>query len=145
MSMDDLQQHWALLVASVIGLAVLLILVFRALLGTARARLNARVGQLRESERKAGRAGRAVIRASKKLERLRRKAQSVKPRLIDEAAGQLADAEALKKIADDQVLIAKAQVRKIILEEYPPKRQERLRQRLLPDDKPDPKPFTIES
>ena len=66
------------------------------------------------------------------------------PRSIAEAAGALEDARALQKIAEDQLLIARNHVRKIILEEYPPQRHEALRQRFLPADEGDSKPFTMD-
>jgi hypothetical protein len=144
MSPELLQQHWALVGASVIGLAVVLMLAMRAVLGSSRAQLNARVVELREREREGRKAARAVGKAAKKLERLQRKADSVKPRLIEEAAGELEDARMLQKIADDQVLIAKNQVRQIIVEEFPPKRHEDLRKRLLPNEKSETRPFTME-
>jgi hypothetical protein len=144
MSREFLQQYWALVGASVIGLAVVLMLAMRAVLGSARARLSARVGELRKREKAGQKAARAVRKASRKLERLRRKAESVKPRLIEEASGELEDARMLQKIADDQVLIAKNQVRQVIVEEFPPKRHENLRKRLLPNEKLGSRPFTME-
>ena len=53
------------------------------------------------------------------------------------------DAEALLKIASDQVLIAENHVRKIIVEEFPPKHHERLRRRYLPGEGDDGKPFSF--
>ena len=47
--------------------------------------------------------------------------------------------------SDDKVLIAQNHVRKIILEEFPPKRHESLRAKILPDAALDKRPFTIES
>ncbi len=144
MTQEILQQYWAILAASVIGFAVVLVLAAQAVLGSAPMRLNARVGELRKCEKAAARASRALARASGKLERLQRRERSVKPRLIEEAVGELEDAKALQKIAHDQLLIARNQVRKIIVEEFPPKRHEAMRKRLLPDEKRESRPFSME-
>jgi hypothetical protein len=53
------------------------------------------------------------------------------------------DAEALLKIADDQVLIAENHVRKIIVEEFPPQRHDRMRSKYLPGDRRDARPFSF--
>lgn len=144
MSSEILQQHWALVVASVIGLAVLLMYLAQLLVSSRRVRLNASLQALRRKEKVAARAAKGVATLRKKLERLRRRAESVRPNVIEELRGELADAEALMKIANDQVLVARNQVRKIIVEEFPPKRQEALRKRLLPLEKRDTRPFSME-
>ena len=144
MSREFLQQHWALAAASLIGLAVLLVLGRALVLGTRGAQLNARVRELRESEKAVVKTGRAVAKATRKLERLRHKADSVRPRVIDEEQGNLEDAKALHKIAHDRVLVAENHVRKVIVEEYPPKRHDALRNRLLPRQAADTRPFTME-
>ena len=74
---------------------------------------------------------------------LRAKRESAKPRHVQETTEALEDAQALLKIAEDQVLIAANHVRKLILEEFPPTRQEQLRSKYLPDSAPDSKPFTF--
>ena len=50
---------------------------------------------------------------------------------------------ALQKVADDQVLIARNEVRQIIVAEYPPRRQEALRRQLLPEDSGPGMPFSM--
>jgi len=143
MTAEYLQQHWAIVAASVIALAVALTAALQAVMGSRRVRLNARLADLQKREKEAAKAGRAVERMSRKLERLQRRAHSVKPLRIQETAGELEDARALQKIADDQVLIARNQLRRIIVEEFPPKRHEGLRRRYLREDHSDPKPFTM--
>lgn len=145
MNLEEFKQYWALVVASVLAIVILLFVLFRLYQDSARGRLNAKVRELRKSGRKAEDAAKAVSKAEAKLTRLQRRAQSVKPRYIEEASGLLSDAHALKKIADDRVLIARNHVRKIILEEFPPKRHESMREKLLPDTARDERPFTIES
>ena len=67
----------------------------------------------------------------------------MKPSRLQAAREAVQDAEALLKIAEDQVLIAENQVRKIIVEEFPPKRHERMRRKYLPEEPENGKPFTF--
>lgn len=138
-----MQQYWALLVAGVIAAAVLVFIGVRLLQDSSRGRLAAEVGKLRKQEKAARKAFRAAAKARRKLEKLGARADSVKPRIVEEARGKLADAEALLKIADDQVLVARNLVRQIIVEEYPPKRHEAMRRRLIPEIAREEKPFTM--
>lgn len=144
MTIDYLTRNWALVIASVIGTAVLLFVLLRAFQNSTRGRLGTTVAQLRQREKQAAKAARAVAKATARLERLRAKAESVKPRHAQEASEALADALALQKIAADQVLVARNHLRKLILEEYPPKRQAALRAKFLGPDQPDAKPFTLD-
>ena len=82
-------------------------------------------------------------RLSSRLEGLEARAGSVQPRRLREAAEAVQDAEALLKIARDQVLIAENHVRKIIVEEFPPKRHDRMRSKYLPGELDDGKPFSF--
>lgn len=133
MDFENAQQYWALLAAAAIAAGVLIFVGFRLLQNSSRGRLAAEVGTLRKKEKAARKASRAATRARSKLDKLGGRSESVKPRIVEEARGRLADAEALLKIADDQVLVTRNRVRTIILEEYPPKRHEVMRRRLLPD------------
>ena len=143
MTVEILRQFWALLAASVIGTAVALFVVYRLWTESARGRLHLRARELRRRERSARRADRAAGRAARTLERLRARAASVRPRRIEEAAGRLADAEALREIAADRVLIARNLLRQVIVEDYPPRRHEALRNRYLPGLQRDDKPFSF--
>ncbi len=144
MTLDLLIRNWALIGASVLGTAVLLFVLYRLYEDSGRGRLLTMVRKLRSCERAAMKARAAAHKAASRVERLRARADRVKPRSIEEAAGALEDARALQKIADDQLLIARNHVRKIILQEYPPGRHEALRRRFLPADKIDSKPFTMD-
>jgi len=143
MSVDYLQQNWALLAASVIGVAVLLFALWRAWRDSTRGRLGAALARLAQKRAEARRQQRRVRDARVRLERLQGRAEHVQPRRLQEAAETLQDAEALAGIAGDQVLIAENHVRKIIVEEYPPKRHEALRARYLPGDRNGGKPFSF--
>ena len=143
MTSGNWREYWALAAASVIGTGVLLFVSARLYRRTARGLLSLRLRELRRARRRAAKAGRAAARASRKLARLRARADAVKPGRLDEAAGALADAEALRKIDDDRVLVAQNHLRKVIVEEYPPVRHEALRARYLPDLRDDDKPFSF--
>lgn len=143
MSESVLQENWALFAASILVAAVLIYLFATVYRKSSR-------GQLRANSRRLTRAINAsrnvqldLERATAQLEKLQAKASRVKPRLIAEAEEALADARALLKIANDQVLIAENHVRRVIHEEFPPARHEFLRQKYLPSEKDDGKPFTF--
>jgi hypothetical protein len=131
MSVEFLTKNWALVAASVLGAGILLFVLFRAFQDSSRGRLNAAVSALKKREKEARAAKRAVDKGEAKLERLRSKAAAVKPRHAQEVSESLEDARALLKIADDQVLVARNHVRKLIVEDYPPKRHEAMRNKYL--------------
>jgi len=143
MTLAQLQQHWALIGASFLGMAALLFAGWRIWLDSSRGRLRAARRRLREKRREAAKCLRARERARTRLEGLAGRSESVKPSRLQAAQEAMQDAEALLKIATDQVLIAANHVRKIIVEEFPPKRHDRMRRRYLPDDGEDGKPFTF--
>jgi uncharacterized membrane protein YccC len=143
MTLALLQQHWALLGASVLGVAVLLFAAWRAWLDSSRGRLRTARRRLLAKRREAARSLRACERARTGLERLAARSESVKPSRLQAAREAVLDAEALLKIANDQVLIAENRVRKIIVEEFPPKHHGRMRSRYLPGEREDGKPFTF--
>jgi hypothetical protein len=131
MTAEFLTKNWALVVASVLGTGIFLFVLFRASQDSSRGRLKAVVSTLRQREKEARAARKAVDKAEGRLERLRAKAASVKPRIAHEASEDLEDARALLKIADDQVLVARNHVRKLIIEDFPPKRHEAMRNKYL--------------
>ncbi|MDH3585790.1 MAG: hypothetical protein OEQ30_01775 [Gammaproteobacteria bacterium] len=143
MTLSFLQQHWALVSASIVGAAVLIFAGWRAWLDSPRGRLRVARRRLRARSLEAQRQRKTLNRLSTRLDGLEAKADSVKPRHLREAAEAVQDAEALLKIAADQVLIAENHVRKIIVEEFPPKRHERMRSKYLPGERGDGKPFTF--
>jgi hypothetical protein len=141
MTFAELQQHWALFGAAALGATVLLFAVWRVWLDSSRGRLRAAQGRLFRKRREAAKCRRSAERAKGKLEGLAGRSESVKPVRLQEARDALQDAGALLKIAEDQVLIAENHVRKIIVEEFPPKHHERMRRRCLSGETEDGKPF----
>ena len=143
MTVDFLQQHWALFMASIVGTVVLLFAGWRAWLDSSRGRLHAARRRLREAKAAAERQHKRLVQLSARLESLRSKAESVKPLHLQEATEAVQDGQALLKIACDQLLIAQNHVRKIIVEEFPPRDHERMRGKYLPGEHEDGKPFTF--
>jgi hypothetical protein len=138
-----LQQHWALVAGNIVGGAALMFVAWRAWTDSPRGRLAAARRRLRSAWLAARRRQRELQQASTRLAGLEKKAESVKPRRLAETAEAVQDAEALLKIAGDQVLVAENHVRKIIVEEFPPNRHERMRSRCLPRERTDGKPFSF--
>ena len=143
MSIQFLQQNWAIVVASVMGGAILLFVVFRVLQDSARGQLMQLVRLYDEKVTAATKAQQRSSSARTRLQKLQNRQDSAKPRHVQEAAEALEDAESLHKIAADQVLIAANHVRKFILKEFPPRQQDSLRAKYLNDSAPDKKPFTF--
>jgi len=131
MLLDLVTRNWALVIASVLGTAILLFVLFRLYADSPRGRLRRCVRTLRAKQAAAGRARRRLGKAQRRLARLQGRAASVRPRLVSEADEAVQDARMLQKIADDQVLIAIRLVRELILEEFPPNRHDVLRNKYL--------------
>lgn len=134
MDIHLLEGYWAPGLAGLLLLGVALIAAVQVWRGSARGRLAAANRELERCNGQALRSKAALARAEARVERFESKSDSVKPRLLDEARGALADALALEKIADDQVLIARNRLHQVILEEFPPNRHQALRKRYLGDD-----------
>ena len=129
--MQLVTQNWALVAASVLGLAILLFVLYRLYEASPQGRLSAHVAVLRKHKNEVTQAETRLTKASKQLSALRSKADAVKPRLLSEAEEDIQDARSLQKIAGDQVLRAQKLVREVILEEFPPKRHDGLRNKYL--------------
>ncbi len=144
MSMEFLQHNWAILGASVLGAAIAVFVAFRVFEDSARGQLLQLVRTYDKKILAVDKATRHVTAAEAKLRNLRARQDSAKPRHVQEASEVIEDANSLHQIAGDQVLIAANHVRKFILEEFPPKRHDRLRAKYLSDSAPDGKPFTFQ-
>lgn len=143
MALDFALRNWAMLAGSALATAIALFVAYRAFEDSARGQLQRAVRLLNKRRFAVQGAQRAADKAASRLGTLRSKADSVKPRHGQEASGAFEDARAMLKIAQDQEMIAANHVRKIILEEFPPKHHARLRARHLPESEPDKKPFTF--
>ena len=135
MTIDYLQQNWALVIASVLGLGIVLFVLLRASQDSRRGRLASALAYMRDRERAAQAAAMAISKGNARIERLRARAASVAPKQLEEARDALVEAQELERLIDDQLLIARNNVRMLILEEYPPKRHEAMRSRYLGESK----------
>ena len=138
-----MQQNWGLIVAAsllvLVGVSVIVTLFGRS--AGARLRRQARELGRRRAALESARSG--VKRRERKLAALQQRADCVAPRRLREAEESLEDARALAAIAHDQTLIAANLVRRLIFEEFPPTRHDRLRSRYLPGDDADGRPFSF--
>lgn len=135
--------NWALAAALAVVLSIAGLALFNAVRFSGRGQLRQACRVLREKRKTLSRAMAAATAAERRCERLQQRVEKVKPRSLEDAHGDAADARALAKIAHDQALIAENHVRRIIVEEFPPARQARLRARYGVAEKPEKKPFTF--
>lgn len=131
MTLEFFTRNWALVIASVLGTAILLFVSSRLYTDSPRGRLKRCVRALRVKQAAAGKTRRQLGAAQRRLAQLQASAASVKPRLVSAADEAVQDAQMLQKLADDQVLIAIKHVREVILEEFPPNRHDVLRNKYL--------------
>ena len=131
MSTEILIRNWALVAASVLGTAIALFVLYRLYQASRQGRLRAAVRRLRRQKLAAEKAAKRLDKAATRLAQLRSRAASTRPRNLSEADEAVQDASALKKIADDLVLVAIKEVREVIVEEFPPNRQDVLRTKYL--------------
>jgi hypothetical protein len=131
MSLDFAIRHWALLLASVLGVAIALFVLYRLYADSGRGRLRTRVRELNAQKRAARRAARKFDQATARFADLQGRAARVKPRILSAADEAVQDARMLKKVADDLVLVAQRKLRDLIIEDFPPNRQDGLRNRYL--------------
>ena len=143
MNIEFLQRHWALAAAAVLFSIVAVVVMLAILRRSAWGQLRHTLADLKSRSKERETALSAARRAEKTLSKLLPRADKIKPRLLQEARDLLDDTRALAKIADDQLMIAKNHVRRVIHEEYPPRAQERLRRKHLADDQTDGKPFSF--
>ncbi len=134
MTVDLIIRNWALVAASILGSGILLFVLYRLYEETAPGQLGSMVRALRGRYNEVARAQQALDKTAARLDELREIAPSVKPRHVEEAGEALEDARSLLKIANDQVLIAEKNVRQLILDEFPPNRQDALRRKYLNAD-----------
>jgi hypothetical protein len=138
-----IKANWALAIAAVIGLGLSCALAAHLFHRSARGQLR-RVRKTLAAERRKHRNAQArVVKAEQRKSKLQRRADRVKPRALREADEALADARALARIAGDRLAIAENHLRRVIFEEFPPTRHERLRMKYLPDRPAADKPFTF--
>ncbi len=134
MNLEFLTRHWALVLAGILAVVITLFVVFRVWSDSAGGQLRAMHNALLRRRQELSRHQKVADKAEKKLVKLRARADSVKPRHLQEAAEALEDAADLAKIANDQVMIAETRLRELILEEFPQNQHIALRARYFGDE-----------
>ncbi len=143
MSTELLRDNWALAAAAAVVLVIVLLILLRALSASGTAQLRKARKLLAVQRARLRKAEAAVARAGDRVRALKARAEKVKPRVLQEAVGKAADAEALARIARDNLLIAEQRMRQVIHEEFAPAKQARLRAKYLPESPPDKRPFSF--
>ena len=123
--------HWALIIASVLGLLILLFVVFRLVQDSRRGQLSSALNELREREKVLHSASRNVTKSLSKCEKLASQGDKVPPNKLLSARDALAAARETERLLKDQVLVLRNNARTIILQDYPPARHEALLRRYL--------------
>ena len=137
MDADFAVRNWALLLAASLAAVVCLFVAYHLFRQSAQARFGAALARLKAGERKARAAATAFAKATSRLQKLQTRAASVRPRRLEEASEAVEDARLARQNADDQLLVARNELRKAIVEEYPPKRHAVLRRRYLQEQGPE--------
>jgi len=143
MDWDILKSNWALAVAAVLGIIIALVTLVQLFRRSAAGQLRKTVATLAKAQQDAAKILKSLAKAERIAKRLHDNADRAKPRHLQEAKEALGDARALAKIANDKVLVAENHVRRVIHEEYPPRRQEALRRQHLPSQERDKRPFSF--
>lgn len=135
--------NWALIAAAGFLAPVVFLVVVQLAGRSAAGQLRNTRADLADERQRLARATSATRRAEAKVDRLSKKSDKVKPRVLQEARESLADARELEKIAGDRVMVAANHVRRVIHEEFPPAKQDRLRKKCLPTAAPRRMPFSF--
>ena len=143
MDVANLESNWALLAGLFLTFFVLGFLAIAIFRNSASGQLRRVRAELKVALRECDKAAAQSNKALRKVQRLDAKNASTKPRVLAEAKDLLDDSRALEKIARDKALVAENHVRRVIHEEFPPNRHEKMRARYLPSDTPDDKPFSF--
>ena len=138
-----LTDNWALALAFLVASLAAIVIVAGVVRRSARGRLKSVRADLRKALKNLNKAARAVEKTQRRLAKRGANAEKVKPRLLQEAKDALQDARALDKIAHDKVLVAGNHVRRVIHDEFPPSKQQKLRDRYIPDLDQDKRPFSF--
>lgn len=131
MTMQLIVHNWALAVASVLALGILLFVLYRFYEDSGQGRFSEALHELRKVRSEQAAAKSRLKKAEKRLTVIRSRSDSTRPRVLSEAEGAVQDASMLVTITGDQVLRAEKILRDVILEEFPPNRQDVLRNKYL--------------
>lgn len=141
MNLESLQSNWAgWLALAVLTLAIVLIIPI-LLKRTSRSKLNKVLSDMEATKKELRKIARAADKSEKKLQKMLANVERVKPRELQEAKDAVDDSKALTKILSDKMMVAQNHVRRVIYDEFPPARHDRMRAKYLPNDVKEERPF----
>jgi hypothetical protein len=141
MNIESLQSDWAIWLA-LASLVIAIVLIIPILLKqTARSKLSKVLSDLKETQKVLRKTARVSNKTEKKLQIMLANIERVKPRELQEAKDAVDDGKALTKILSDKMMIAQNHVRRVIHDEFPPAKHDRMRAKYLPQDVEDNRPF----
>ncbi len=143
MNSDVFSNNWALIVAVVPALLALVVVVNSLLGRTANGQLRKVLSDYRAASKELAAARKLSKKAVARVGKLAARTELTRPRLLQEAREAAGDAQSLEKIAGDRIQVAANHVRRVIHEEFPPVRQMKLREKYLPQDVQDDRPYTF--
>jgi peptidoglycan hydrolase CwlO-like protein len=141
MNIESLQSDWAIWLA-LASLVIAIVLTIPILLKqTARSKLNKVLSDLNETQKELRKTARVSNKTEKKLQKMLTNIELVKPRELQEAKDSVDDSKALTKILSDKMMVAQNHVRRVIHDEFPPAKHDRMRAKYLPQDVKEDRPF----
>lgn len=141
MNIESLQSDWAIWLA-LASLVIAIVLTIPILLKqTARSKLNKVLSDLKETQKELRKTARVSNKTEKKLQTMLANIECVKPRELQEAKDAVDDGKALTKILSDKMMVAQNHVRRVIHDEFPPAKHDRMRAKYLPQDVKEGRPF----
>ena len=143
LDMESLQSNWAIWLALAALLMALLAIIPGLLKRTSRSKLNRVFADVKEARKELGKSSRALKKVEKKYRKLLARSDRVKPRKLQEAKEAVEDGRALGKILNDKVIVAETHVRRVIHDEFPPEKHNQMREKYLPQDVIDERPFSF--
>ena len=143
MNIESLQSDWAVWLALAAVIIAIAVLIPKLLKRTSRSKLKRVVADMNKARKELRKSNRTTRKAEKKARKLQARAERVKPRILQEAKEAFEDSQALEKILDDKVMVAENHVRRVIHDEFPPTEHERMREKYLPQDVKEKRPFSF--
>ena len=124
-------QYWAVIIAGVLGLVILLFIVLRLLHDSRRGQLSSALSELRQREQTLQSASKKVAKSLRVCEKLAASGDKVPPNKLLAAKDALAEARETEALLKDQVLVLRNNARTIILQDYPPAKHEAMCRKYL--------------
>lgn len=141
MNIESLQSDWAIWLALASLVIAIVLIIPIVLKRTSRSKLNKVLSDMKETQKELCKTARVEEKAEKKLQKMLANIDRVKPRELQEARDAVGDSKALTKILSDKMMVAQNHVRRVIHDEFPPSKHDRMRAKYLPQDVEDERPF----